>query len=31
MFEQAGFRRAADTDAVSDGITRVVMRLDLAK
>lgn len=30
LFEQAGFRKAADTDSVSGGIPRVVMRLDFA-
>jgi GNAT superfamily N-acetyltransferase len=29
VFERAGFLKAADTDAVSGGIPRVVMRLDL--
>ncbi len=29
VFERAGFAKAADTDAVSGGIPRVVMRLDL--
>ena len=29
LFEQAGFTKAADTDAVSGGFPRVVMRLDL--
>lgn len=29
VFEQAGFTKAADTDAVSGGFPRVVMRLDL--
>ncbi|MGC5221847.1 GNAT family N-acetyltransferase [Micromonospora sp. DT81.3] len=29
MFEKAGFEKAADTDSVSGGIPRVVMRLDL--
>ena len=29
MFEKAGFRKAADTDAVSAGMPRVLMRLDL--
>ena len=29
MFEAAGFTHAADTDAVSGGFPRVVMRLDL--
>jgi GNAT superfamily N-acetyltransferase len=29
VFERAGFTKAADTDAVSGGIPRVVMRLDL--
>jgi GNAT superfamily N-acetyltransferase len=29
LFERAGFTKAADTDAVSGGIPRVVMRLDL--
>ena len=29
VFERAGFIKAADTDAVSGGIPRVVMRLDL--
>lgn len=29
LFERAGFTRAADTDAVSGGFPRVVMRLDL--
>jgi len=29
VFERAGFVKAADTDAVSGGIPRVVMRLDL--
>ncbi|HET6563001.1 MAG TPA: GNAT family N-acetyltransferase [Marmoricola sp.] len=29
VFERAGFTKAADTDAVSAGIPRVVMRLDL--
>jgi GNAT superfamily N-acetyltransferase len=29
MFERAGFTKAADTDAVSGGFPRVLMRLDL--
>ncbi len=29
VFERAGFTRAADTDAVSGGVPRVLMRLDL--
>ncbi|MDP3893670.1 GNAT family N-acetyltransferase, partial [Nocardioides sp.] len=29
LFERAGFTKAADTDAVSGGIPRVVMRKDL--
>jgi hypothetical protein len=29
MFEKAGFIKAADTDAVSSGMPRVLMRLDL--
>ena len=29
LFEAAGFAKAADTDAVSGGFPRVVMRLDL--
>lgn len=29
LFEQAGFTKVADTDAVSGGFPRVVMRLDL--
>ena len=29
MFEAAGFTKAADTDAVSGGFPRVIMRLDL--
>lgn len=29
VFERAGFTKAADTDAVSGGFARVVMRLDL--
>ena len=29
VFERAGFTKAADTDAVSGGIPRVVMCLDL--
>lgn len=29
LFEQAGFSKAADTDAVSGGFPRVLMRLDL--
>ena len=29
LFERAGFTKAADTDAVSGGFPRVVMRLDL--
>jgi GNAT superfamily N-acetyltransferase len=29
MFERAGFTKAADTDSVSGGFPRVVMRLDL--
>lgn len=29
MFEKAGFTKAADTDAVSSGMPRVLMRLDL--
>ena len=29
MFEKAGFTKAADTDSVSGGIPRVIMRLDL--
>jgi len=29
LFEGAGFRKVADTDSVSDGIPRVVMRLAL--
>lgn len=29
LFERAGFTRAADTDAVSGGFPRVLMRLDL--
>lgn len=30
LFEQAGFTKAADTDSVSGGFPRVLMRLDLA-
>lgn len=30
MFERAGFRKAADTDSVSAGFPRVLMRLELA-
>lgn len=30
LFEQAGFAKAADTDSVSGGFPRVLMRLDLA-
>jgi GNAT superfamily N-acetyltransferase len=29
LFEDAGFSKAADTDSVSGGFPRVVMRLDL--
>jgi hypothetical protein len=29
LFEEAGFTKAADTDSVSGGFPRVVMRLDL--
>jgi len=29
MFEKAGFSKAADTDSVSGGIPRILMRLDL--
>jgi hypothetical protein len=29
LFEDAGFTKAADTDSVSGGFPRVVMRLDL--
>ncbi len=29
LFERAGFTKAADTDAVSGGFPRLVMRLDL--
>ena len=29
MFEKAGFTKAADTDSVSAGMPRVLMRLDL--
>lgn len=29
LFERAGFSKAADTDSVSGGIPRVIMRLDL--
>ncbi len=29
LFEQAGFTKAADTDSVSGGFPRVIMRLDL--
>ncbi|GAB4098943.1 hypothetical protein GCM10028789_11070 [Sinomonas halotolerans] len=29
MFEKAGFTKAADTDSVSGGFPRVLMRLDL--
>lgn len=29
LFEKAGFRKAADTDAVAGGFPRVLMRLDL--
>lgn len=29
LFEGAGFTKASDTDAVSGGFPRVVMRLDL--
>ena len=29
LFEQAGFRKAADTDSVLNGFPRVLMRLDL--
>ena len=29
LFERAGFRKAADTDSVLNGFTRVLMRLDL--
>jgi len=28
VFERAGFRKAADTDAISGGFPRVLMRLD---
>ncbi len=31
IFERAGFTRAADTDSVSGGFPRVVMRLHLAQ
>jgi len=31
IFERAGFTKAANTDSVSGGFPRVVMRLDLAK
>ena len=31
LFEKAGFRKAADTDSVSGGFPRVLMRLDLAR
>jgi hypothetical protein len=30
IFEQAGFVKAADTDSVSGGFPRVLMRLNLA-
>jgi len=30
LFEKAGFTKAADTDSVSGGFPRVVMRLALA-
>jgi GNAT superfamily N-acetyltransferase len=30
MFERAGFSKVADTDSVSGGIPRIVMRLDLS-
>jgi hypothetical protein len=29
LFERAGFTKAADTDSVSDGFPRVLMRLEL--
>jgi hypothetical protein len=29
MFERAGFVKVADTDSVSGGVPRIVMRLDL--
>ncbi len=29
LFEQAGFKKAADTDSVLNGFPRVLMRLDL--
>ena len=29
MFEKAGFSKASDTDSVSAGMPRVLMRLDL--
>jgi len=29
MFERAGFSKVADTDSVSGGIPRIVMRLGL--
>jgi len=29
LFQDAGFTKAADTDSVSGGFPRVVMRLDL--
>jgi len=29
LFEEAGFTKASDTDAVSGGFPRVIMRLDL--
>jgi len=29
LFEHAGFTKAADTDSVSDGFPRVLMRLEL--
>jgi GNAT superfamily N-acetyltransferase len=31
LFERAGFAKAADTDSVSGGFPRVVMRLDLSR
>ena len=30
LFERAGFSKASDTDSVSGGFPRVLMRLDLA-
>jgi len=30
LFERAGFRKVADTDSVSGGIPRVLMRLEVA-